>query len=124
MATNDRGHIDSSGRLFVHGRDADMIVCAGQRLFPREVEDLLAALPQVREAAVVGVPDGDLGQCFAAYVVPRPGAELSAARVREVVARHLAAAAVPRDVVFVDVLPRNATGKVMVRDLPPSLAGA
>ncbi|GAA1966815.1 AMP-binding protein [Catenulispora subtropica] len=124
MATNDRGHLDSSGRLFVHGRDADMIVCAGERLFPREVEDLLAALPEVREAAVVGVPDGDLGQRFAAYVVVRPGAELTAAQVRGLVARHLPGSAVPRDVVFVDALPRNATGKVVVRDLPPSLAGA
>ncbi|MFL6112603.1 MAG: AMP-binding protein [Catenulispora sp.] len=123
MATNDRGHLDSSGRLFVHGRDADMIVCGGERLFPREVEDLLSALPEVREAAVVGVPDGDLGQRFAAYVVVRPGAELSAPQVRGVVARHLAGATVPRDVVFVDALPRNATGKVMVRDLPPSLTG-
>ncbi|NUR61868.1 MAG: AMP-binding protein [Catenulispora sp.] len=124
MATNDRGHVDSSGRLFVHGRDADMIVCGGERLFPREVEDLLATLPEVREAAVVGVPDGDSGQRFAAYVVVRPGAVLSAAHVRAVVARRLAGSAVPRDVVFVDALPRNATGKVMVRDLPPSLAGS
>ncbi len=123
MATNDRGHLDSSGRLFVHGRDADMIVCGGEQLFPREVEDLLSALPEVREAAVVGVPDGDLGQRFAAYVVVRPGAEMSAPQVRGVVARHLASATVPRDVVFVDALPRNATGKVMVRDLPPSLTG-
>ena len=124
MATGDRGHVDSSGRLFVHGRDADMIVCAGEQLFPREVEDLLAALPEVREAAVVGVPDADLGQRFAAYVVVRPGAELNAAQVRGVVARRLAGGAVPRDVVFVDALPRNATGKVVVRDLPPSLAGS
>ncbi|NUP51753.1 MAG: AMP-binding protein [Catenulispora sp.] len=124
MATNDRGHVDSSGRLFVHGRDADMIVCDGEQLFPREVEDLLAALPEIREAAVVGVPDADSGQRFAAYVVVRPGAELTAAGLRAVVKRHLPGAAVPRDVVFVDALPRNATGKVMVRNLPPSLAGS
>ena len=124
MATNDRGHLDSSGRLFVHGRDADMIVCAGQELFPREVEDLLASVQDIREAAVVGVPDADQGQCFAAYVVVRPGAEMTAPQVRGVVARYLPGNAVPRDVVFVDALPRNATGKVVVRDLPPSLAGA
>ncbi|MEY9906116.1 acyl-CoA synthetase (AMP-forming)/AMP-acid ligase II [Catenulispora sp. MAP12-49] len=124
MATNDRGHLDSSGRLFVHGRDADMIVCAGEQLFPREVEDLLASVQDIREAAVVGVPDADQGQRFAAYVVVRPGAEMSAPQVRGVVARYLPGNAVPRDVVFVDALPRNATGKVVVRDLPPSLAGA
>ncbi|MEY9854443.1 acyl-CoA synthetase (AMP-forming)/AMP-acid ligase II [Catenulispora sp. GAS73] len=124
MATNDRGHLDSSGRLFVQGRDADMIVSAGQELFPREVEDLLASVQDIREAAVVGVPDADQGQCFAAYVVVRPGAEMTAPQVRGVVARYLPGNAVPRDVVFVDALPRNATGKVVVRDLPPSLAGA
>ncbi|MEZ0113182.1 acyl-CoA synthetase (AMP-forming)/AMP-acid ligase II [Catenulispora sp. EB89] len=124
MATNDRGHLDSSGRLFVHGRDADMIVCAGEQLFPREVEDLLASVQDIREAAVVGVPDADQGQRFAAYVVVRPGAEMTAPQVRGVVARYLPGNAVPRDVVFVDALPRNATGKVVVRDLPPSLAGA
>ncbi|WP_194926530.1 AMP-binding protein [Catenulispora pinisilvae] len=124
MATNDRGHLDSSGRLFVHGRDADMIVCAGEQLFPRDVEDLLASVQDIREAAVVGVPDADQGQRFAAYVVVRPGAEMTAPQVRGVVARYLPGNAVPRDVVFVDALPRNATGKVVVRDLPPSLAGA
>lgn len=124
MATNDRGHLDSSGRLFVHGRDADMIVCAGEELFPRDVEDLLASVQDIREAAVVGVPDADQGQVFAAYVVVRPGAEMTAPQVRGVVARYLPGNAVPRDVVFVDALPRNATGKVVVRDLPPSLAGA
>ena len=124
MATNDRGHLDSSGRLFVHGRDADMIVCAGEELFPRDVEDLLASVQDIREAAVVGVSDADQGQVFAAYVVVRPGAEMTAPQVRGVVARYLPGNAVPRDVVFVDALPRNATGKVVVRDLPPSLAGA
>lgn len=123
MATGDVGHLDSSGRLFVHGREADMITCGGEGLFPREVEDLLAALPGVREAVVVGVPDGDAGQRFAAYVVVRPGAGLSAAQVRAHVARSLPPSRVPRDVVFIDALPRNATGKVVVRDLPPSLAG-
>jgi len=124
MATNDRGHLDSSGRLFVQGRDADMIVCAGEELFPRDVEDLLASVQDIREAAVVGVSDADQGQVFAAYVVVRPGAEMTAPQVRGVVARYLPGNAVPRDVVFVDALPRNATGKVVVRDLPPSLAGA
>ena len=124
MATNDLGHLDSSGRLFVHGRDADMIVCAGEGLFPRQVEDLLATLPEVREAVVIGVPDADHGQRFAAYVVVRPGAELRADQVRGYVARALPGSSVPRDIVFVDALPRNATGKVMVRDLPPSLVGS
>jgi acyl-CoA synthetase (AMP-forming)/AMP-acid ligase II len=123
MATGDVGHLDSSGRLFVHGREADMIVCGGEGLFPREVEDLLATVPEISEAAVVGVPDADAGQRFAAYVVVRPGAALNAAQVRGYVARYLPPSRVPRDVVFVDALPRNATGKVMVRDLPPSLAG-
>jgi acyl-CoA synthetase (AMP-forming)/AMP-acid ligase II len=117
MATGDRGYVDAQGLLFVSGRDDDMIVSGGENVFPREVEELLAAQPGIREAAVVGVPDAEFGQRFAAYVCLFPGAELSAEDVKAVVKARLARFSVPRDVHFVDELPRNATGKVVNRML-------
>jgi acyl-CoA synthetase (AMP-forming)/AMP-acid ligase II len=117
MDTGDRGFLDADGRLFVAGRDDEMIVSGGENVFPRPVEEILVALPQVREAAVVGVPDSEYGQRLAAYIVLRPGARLDADSVRTYVHQRLARFAVPRDVVFVKGLPRNATGKVLKRAL-------
>jgi acyl-CoA synthetase (AMP-forming)/AMP-acid ligase II/uncharacterized protein YndB with AHSA1/START domain len=119
MVTGDRGYLDADGRLFVVGREDDMIVSGGENVFPRPVEELILTLPQVLDAAVVGVPDREFGQRFAAYVVPRPGAAISPTVVRDYVHAHLPRFAVPRDVIFVNALPRNATGKVVRRNLTP-----
>jgi acyl-CoA synthetase (AMP-forming)/AMP-acid ligase II len=94
-----------------------MIVSGGENVFPREVEDLLANHPQIEEAAVVGVPDEQFGQRLKAFVVPRGGAQLDADAVRDYVKENLARFKVPREVVFVERLPRNATGKVLKREL-------
>jgi acyl-CoA synthetase (AMP-forming)/AMP-acid ligase II len=118
LATGDLGHVDEDGLLYVDGREDDMIVSGGENVFPSEVEDLLAGLPQVREVAVVGVPDAEFGQRLAAWIALYPGEVLDADAVREYVRRNLARFAVPRDVRFVRALPRNATGKVVPRDLP------
>ncbi|WP_345625708.1 AMP-binding protein [Rugosimonospora acidiphila] len=118
LATGDLGHLDSEGLLFVDGREDDMIVSGGENVFPAAVENLLAGLPQIREVAVVGVPDPEFGQRLAAWIALVPGEVLDPAAVREYVRRHLARFAVPRDVRFVPALPRNATGKVVPRDLP------
>jgi fatty-acyl-CoA synthase len=115
MATGDRGFVDAHGLLFVSGRDDDMIVSGGENVFPREVEELIAAQPGVRECAVVGVPDAEWGQRFAAYVALLPGASMSEEDVKTLVKAGLARFSVPRDVYFVDELPRNATGKVVSR---------
>jgi acyl-CoA synthetase (AMP-forming)/AMP-acid ligase II len=117
MSTGDMGHIDRGGRLFVDGRDDEMIVSGGENVFPREVEDLLAKHPQVEEAAVIGVEDEQFGQRLKAYVVAREDAELTAEAVQEYVKQNLARYKVPRDVMFVQELPRNATGKVLKREL-------
>lgn len=117
LATGDLGHVDADGLLYVDGREDDMIVSGGENVFPSEVEDLLATLPQVREVAVVGVPDAQYGQRLAAFVALNPGQRLTAEAVREYTRRYLARFAVPRDVYFVDSLPRNATGKVLTRVL-------
>jgi fatty-acyl-CoA synthase len=117
MATGDVGHFDADGRLFVDGRDDDMIVSGGENVFPGEVEDLLAGMAAVREVAVVGVPDDEFGQRLRAVVSLHPGAELSEAQLQDHVRGHLARYKVPREVVFVEQLPRNATGKILKREL-------
>ncbi|NVI88003.1 AMP-binding protein [Actinomadura sp. BRA 177] len=119
MSLGDVGHLDVDGRLFVHGRDDDMIVSGGENVFPGAIEEVLQKLPQVREIAVIGVPDEDFGQRAAAYIVLREGETLDADAVRAHVREHLARFAVPRDVHFLDVLPRNATGKIVRRSLTP-----
>ncbi|MGC5383802.1 AMP-binding protein [Micromonospora chalcea] len=117
LDTGDLGRLDADGLLFVDGRADDMIVSGGENVFPSEVEDLIARLPQVREVAVIGVPDPDYGQRLAAFLALRAGETLDPEAVREYVRRYLARFSVPRDVVFVKYLPRNATGKVLSREL-------
>jgi fatty-acyl-CoA synthase len=117
MSTGDTGHFDAAGRLFVDGREDEMIVSGGENVFPREVEDLLARHAQIEEAAVIGVQDPEFGQRLKAFVVTREQADLSAEAVKEYVKQNLARYKVPREVVFVDALPRNATGKVLKREL-------
>ncbi|MGP0101187.1 MAG: acyl-CoA synthetase [Solirubrobacteraceae bacterium] len=117
VSTGDVGRFDAGGRLFVDGRDDEMIVSGGENVFPREVEDLLADHDEIEEVAVVGVEDQEFGQRLKAFVVPREGSELTAEAVQAYVKENLARYKVPRDVVFVDELPRNATGKVLKRDL-------
>ena len=116
MSTGDVGHFDEGGRLFVDGRDDEMIVSGGENVFPREVEDLLADHPKIDEAAVVGVEDEDWGQRLAAFVV-KSGDGLTEDEVKSYVKDNLAKYKVPRDVEFLDELPRNATGKVVKKDL-------
>ncbi|MFE9206114.1 AMP-binding protein [Micromonospora sp. NPDC007230] len=116
LDTGDLGRLDD-GLLFVDGRADDMIVSGGENVFPAEVEDLIARLPQVREVAVIGVPDAEYGQRLAAFLALHPGETLDPEAVREYVRHYLARYSVPRDVVFVKYVPRNATGKVLAREL-------
>jgi fatty-acyl-CoA synthase len=117
MSTGDTGYFDDDGRLFVEGRDDEMIVSGGENVFPREVEDLLASRNDVLEAAVIGVDDEQFGQRLKAFVVREPGATVTADELRDYVKDTLARYKVPRDVEFLDELPRNATGKVVKRSL-------
>jgi acyl-CoA synthetase (AMP-forming)/AMP-acid ligase II len=118
--TGDLGRIGYDGLLYVDGRQDDMIISGGENVYPGPVEDCIAQLPHVREVAVVGVQDAELGQRLAAYIVCQAGHRLDGMAVREHVRSALGRFAVPRDVVFLAGLPRNATGKVVTRDLPPS----
>ncbi|MEA2346618.1 MAG: hypothetical protein QOG62_405 [Thermoleophilaceae bacterium] len=117
MSTGDVGYLDEAGRLFVVGRDDDMIVSGGENVFPREIEDLLSDHEAVADAAVVGVDDKEFGQRLKAFVVLRDGKKLSEKDLKAYVKSNLAGYKVPRDVEFMDELPRNATGKVLKREL-------
>jgi fatty-acyl-CoA synthase len=117
MASGDVGHFDEKGRLFIDGRDDEMIVSGGENVFPAEVEELLVKHEGVAEAAAIGVEDEDFGQRLKAFVVKTRGAELSEDDIKAYVKDNLARYKVPREVVFIDELPRNATGKVLKREL-------
>jgi acyl-CoA synthetase (AMP-forming)/AMP-acid ligase II len=116
-STGDVGRFDESGRLFVEGRDDDMIVSGGENVFPSEVEDCLHQHPDVADAAVVGVDDDRFGQALVAHVVLRGGGNASPDDLRAHVKKSLANYKVPREVVLIDELPRNETGKVLKRKL-------
>jgi len=116
-SSGDVGHIDEAGRLFIDGRDDEMIVSGGENVFPREVEDLLADHEAVEEVAVIGVEDAEFGQRLKAFVVTRSGLEVSETELTAHVKANLASYKAPREVEFLDELPRNATGKVLKRDL-------
>jgi len=116
-SSGDVGHIDENGRLFIDGRDDEMIVSGGENVFPREVEDLLADHDAVEEVAVIGVEDAEFGQRLKAFVVTRSGVQVSESELTAHVKANLAGYKTPREVEFLDELPRNATGKVLKRDL-------
>jgi fatty-acyl-CoA synthase len=116
-SSGDVGHFDSEGRLFIDGRDDEMIVSGGENVFPREVEDLLADHDAVVEVAVIGVEDDEFGQRLKAFVVVQSETEVSAQDLTAHVKANLASYKSPREIEFLDELPRNATGKVLKKDL-------
>ncbi|HET8814615.1 MAG TPA: AMP-binding protein [Solirubrobacterales bacterium] len=116
-SSGDVGHIDADGRLFIDGRDDEMIVSGGENVFPREVEDLLADHEAVEEVAVIGVEDEEFGQRLKAFVVTRDGIEISEQDLTAHVKANLASYKSPREIEFLAELPRNATGKVLKREL-------
>jgi acyl-CoA synthetase (AMP-forming)/AMP-acid ligase II/uncharacterized protein YndB with AHSA1/START domain len=117
MATGDVGRFDDGGRMFVEGRDDEMIVSGGENVFPKEVEDLLSRHEAVSDVAAVGVDDEDFGQRLRAFVVLESGKKASEDELKGYVKQNLARYKVPREIVFIDELPRNATGKVLKREL-------
>jgi fatty-acyl-CoA synthase len=117
VVTGDVGHLDGQGRLFIDGRDDDMIVSGGENVFPAEVEETLTTHSEVSEAAVIGVDDSEFGQRLQAFVVRSAGSKVTEDELKKYVHDRLARFKTPRDVVFVDSLPRTATGKVIRREL-------
>ena len=117
ISSGDVGHFDSDGRLFIDGRDDEMIVSGGENVFPAEVEELLARHEAVGDAAAIGIDDEKFGQRLKAFVVLREGQAVTEDELKAYVKDNLANYKVPREVVFVEELPRNATGKVLKRQL-------
>jgi fatty-acyl-CoA synthase len=117
LSSGDVGHLDEEGRLFIDGRDDEMIVSGGENVFPREVEDLLAAHDAVNEVAIVGVDDERYGQRLKAFVVLEDDESIDESELKSYVKSNLAGYKVPREIEFLDELPRNATGKVLKREL-------
>ncbi|MEB3063963.1 acyl-CoA ligase FadD12 [[Mycobacterium] zoologicum] len=117
MASGDLGYFDDTGRLFVVGRDDEMIVSGGENVYPIETEKALTKHAAVAEAAVIGVDDADYGQRLVAFVVLAPGASASPDELKQHVRENLAGYKVPRDITIMDALPRNNTGKVLRREL-------
>src|SRR3954471_17252292 len=117
MSSGDVGYLDEEGRLHVSGRDDDMIVSGGENVFPREVEDLISNMKGVDEVAVIGVDDEEFGQRLKAFVVTKGSGGPSEDEIKKKVKSDLARYKVPREVEFLDELPRNATGKVLKKEL-------
>ncbi len=117
MSSGDVGYFDEHGLLYVSGRDDEMIVSGGENVFPAEVEDLISGHPEVVEATALGVEDKEWGQRLRAFVVKADGASVGEDDIKTYVKEHLARYKVPREVVFLDELPRNPTGKILKREL-------
>jgi len=117
MSSGDVGRFDDVGRLFVEGRDDEMIVSGGENVFPKEVEDCLTRHDAVDEAAAIGVDDDDYGKRLKAFVVLVDGQDVSEDDLKAHVKSNLARYKVPREIVFMDELPRNSTGKLLKREL-------
>ena len=117
MATGDVGRFDDAGRMFVEGRDDEMIVSGGENVFPKEVEDLLSRHDAVSDVAAIGVADKDFGQRLRAFVVLESGKNATEDDLKNYVKKNLARYKVPREIVFIDELPRNSTGKILKRVL-------
>src|SRR4029079_16272634 len=113
LHTGDVGTVDAAGNLRITDRLKDMYICGGFNVYPAEIEQVLARLPGVAEAAVIGVPDERLGEVGKAFVVRLPGSDLDEQGVIAYTREHLANFKTPRSVQFLDVLPRNPGGKVV-----------
>ncbi len=121
LLTGDMARMDEDGYFYIVDRKKDMIIAGGYNIYPREVEEVLYAHPKVAEAAVVGVPDEYRGETVAAFIVPKPGQELSEEELDQHCRANLAAYKVPRIYVFRSELPKTAVGKVLRRELREAL---
>ncbi|OBG23799.1 AMP-binding protein [Mycobacterium sp. 852002-51057_SCH5723018] len=116
-STGDMGYLDNAGRLFIVGREDDMIISGGENVYPRAVENALAEHPDVADNAVIGVPDEQFGQRLAAFVVAKPEGAIDPTVLREYLQGRVSRFEQPRDIHIVDSIPRNPAGKVVRKEL-------
>jgi fatty-acyl-CoA synthase len=117
LSSGDVGYFDEHGLLYVSGRDDEMIVSGGENVFPAEVEDLISGHPEVIEATAIGVEDKEWGHRLRAFVVKKEDASIDEDTIKHYVRDNLARYKVPREVIFLEELPRNPTGKILKREL-------
>jgi long-chain acyl-CoA synthetase len=113
LHSGDLGYVDSDGFFFIVDRAKDLVIRGGYNVYPREIEEVLYAHPDIVEAAVIGKPDERLGEEVVAVVVARPGSELSAADVIAYCRERLAAYKYPREIRFMGELPKGPSGKIL-----------
>jgi acyl-CoA synthetase (AMP-forming)/AMP-acid ligase II len=121
LRTGDVGVLDEAGNLRITDRIKDMFIVGGFNAYPAEIEQLLGLHPDVADVAVIGVPDARLGEVGKAYAVRRPGSTMTSDDLIAWSRREMANYKVPREVEFVTELPRNASGKVLKRELRAAL---
>ena len=115
--SGDAGYFDEEGYLFIHDRVKDMIVSGGENIYPAEVENALMSNPDIIDAAVIGVPDEKWGESVKGFVVLKEGVELSSDEIISYVKSQIAGYKCPRSIDFIELLPRNPSGKVLRREL-------
>jgi long-chain acyl-CoA synthetase len=117
LLTGDIGYADHDGYLYITDRKKDMLLVNGINVYPREVEEVLYQFPGVKETAVIGIPDSRKGEQPLAFVAPEDGIQLDEKALHSFIRERLADYKVPRRIVFLPALPRNATGKVLKTEL-------
>lgn len=115
--TGDAGYMDADGYLYIHDRVKDMIISGGENVYPAEVESAIYGHPAVQEVAVIGVPDAKWGETVKAVCVPKPGMTIDEADVIAWARERIAAFKAPRSIDVIEALPRNASGKILRKDL-------
>jgi len=117
LYTGDIGRVDEDGYLFLLGRKKETIIVKGQNIYPSDIEDVLYTHPKVAEAAVVGIPDELRGEVVRAIIGLKEGEVTTEEEIRRFCRKHMADYKVPKQVIFIDSLPKTATGKIRKEDL-------
>ena len=115
--TGDMGRRDEEGFIYIVGRKVEMIISSGENIYPAEVERVIQALPEVREAAVIGMPDRKKGEVVAAFVLLKEGAQLTEEALLAAIRDRIALFKLPKKIVFVEDFPRNSAGKILKKEL-------
>ncbi|MBN2437901.1 MAG: AMP-binding protein, partial [Deltaproteobacteria bacterium] len=119
--TGDMGQRDEEGFITLIGRKVEMIISSGENIYPAEVERVIQTLPEVREAAVVGMPDRNKGEVVAAFVLLKDGVQLTEEGLLAAIQGRIAFFKLPKKIVFVEDFPRNSVGKILKKDLKERL---